>query len=805
MIEKIFQGFIEWIYGMILEFWEYFSSTLLDVLSVDFAYLQARIPILPTIQQAMLAVGWALLLGNLVFQATRGMVSGLGFEGEDPKLLFTRTFVFSFLLLASPQICGMCLNMTSTVIGIMEIPQVVKISLVDATAFDGLPCAWLVAIICGVIVMFQSFKLIFALVERYFILAVLTICAPLAFGVGGSKNTTDIFKGWCRMYGSMCLLMVLNVVFVKMLLSVLASAPEGVEVLLWVVLVISIVKVARKADDIITRMGLNPAITSNQGRGIASMLTYAIARTVMQQVIKTAKLHPSGPKFSFNTGWSNTASGRATTATGPTYPGQKQLGYISSVPGQPSQHENEIGLVPSPGPKDATTAAEGGESAKRSSTTAGKHTVSGYTTSSVSRDSRKTAVPPGTRRTSARGKGSEPIRSGVGEMGPASTQGKRPDTMGRNSTESSGVKRPSGQISAIPLGPAGKQPKDKERSGQVLQPPGMAGRPVKGVERPGQAVQAPGTAEKGVQKAPGSVPQGQNTVPGAAGTPKAGGSVKLTQATTQAVHNDHSVSASQSKEQSSSKVGGSQITSSVTAKGDGVNKPVGTRSTRRPADAVNAGKERRTHTSSSVSERKAETSHIGTAETASPGASRQSTRVTKVEGQSGQPKATQPVQSTAPPSARQGARPGSPERSPSQKTEVSSVRPGAAGMGATMPMRQTSRASRQGRNATSPVTQQVVQPQQVPSARQEGRPDSQAKPVVSKPSAPGVRPGTAGTASKSSPETRKPKTAQSRPSGTKGKTILKGNQVKPTGGKSKAKKGRSSKVHKSPPGGDDDV
>lgn len=35
----------------------------------------------------MLGVGWALLIGNLVFQATRGMAAGLGFDAEDPKLL----------------------------------------------------------------------------------------------------------------------------------------------------------------------------------------------------------------------------------------------------------------------------------------------------------------------------------------------------------------------------------------------------------------------------------------------------------------------------------------------------------------------------------------------------------------------------------------------------------------------------------------------------------------------------------------------------------------------------------------------
>ena len=61
--------------------------------------------------------------------------------------------------------------------------------------------AWLLVIICGIIVMFQSFKLIFEMAERYFILAVLTILAPVAFGVGGSRNTSDIFAGWCRMYG----------------------------------------------------------------------------------------------------------------------------------------------------------------------------------------------------------------------------------------------------------------------------------------------------------------------------------------------------------------------------------------------------------------------------------------------------------------------------------------------------------------------------------------------------------------------------------------------------------------------------
>lgn len=287
MLELIFQGFFEWIYGMILEAWSYFSQQLLDIMSMDFAYLEEHISVLPEIRQSMLAVGWALLIGNLVFQAVRSMMTGLGFEAEDPKLLFARTFVFSFLLLASPQICTICLNMTSTVIDLLGMPDSMTVTLLQENAFDGLVCAWLLVLVCGVIVMFQSFRLIFEMAERYFILAVLTICAPLAFGMGGSRNTNDIFTGWCRMYGSMCLLMALNVVFVKMLLSVLSTVPTGFAVLPWMVLVITIVKVAKKADSLVTKIGLNPAMTGDSlGKTFPGVLTYIVTRTAVSQVSK---------------------------------------------------------------------------------------------------------------------------------------------------------------------------------------------------------------------------------------------------------------------------------------------------------------------------------------------------------------------------------------------------------------------------------------------------------------------------------------------------------------------------------------
>lgn len=285
MLELIFQGFMEWAYGLTLECWEYFSSSLLSIMSMDYAYMKSHVPVMVSIAQVLLAVGWALLIGNLVFQALKSMAVGLGFEGEDPKLLFTRTFVFAFLLMASPQICEVGLSLTARIIELLEIPDAIDVTLLDEGAFGSLNAAWLLVIIFGLIIMFKVFRLLLEIAERYVILAVLTMTAPLAFAMGGSKSTSEIFGGWCRMFGSMCTLMVTNVIFFKMLLSVLSNVPSGLDIIPWIVLALTIVKVARKADAIITRIGLNPAITGDSlGRGFPGTLTYMVMRSATSHI-----------------------------------------------------------------------------------------------------------------------------------------------------------------------------------------------------------------------------------------------------------------------------------------------------------------------------------------------------------------------------------------------------------------------------------------------------------------------------------------------------------------------------------------
>lgn len=537
MLELLFQGFIEWIYGLILECWEYFASVLFDLMSLDFAYLREHMPVIDTIRQIMLGVGWALLIGNLVFQATRGMAAGLGFDAEDPKLLFTRTFAFSFLLVASPQICELGLNMTSTVIELLEMPDAVNITFADEASFGGLTGSWLLVVICGIIVMFQTFKLIMEMAERYFILAVLTITSPLAFGMGGSRNTSDIFNGWCRMFGSMCLLMATNVMFVKMLLSVLSYYPSGLDVLPWMVLVVTIVKVAKKADSILARIGLNPAMTGDPlGRGFPGAMTMMVVRSLVSNAAHTigrnggSQRSGSGnPKPNAPTG-PRTGGGNTSNVNAPSYAN----GYHHSASAQqnsanPAFNQESISAQTVAAQTDTVqSAAEKMAGAFPQAAPAG--------TGKQPNSTRKTAVPPGTRRapghvaapknhaapTAAKTSPGAPYhRADTSQpiMGGAGTQ----NTQQEQSVDSQSESHPRSSASVqnhagvVSFGAAGKTAgQNPLRS--TNQPTGPAGKSYHSSNAQGQTVQAESAQQRSTFVQP---PDTQRGAPGMAAAPNA--------------------------------------------------------------------------------------------------------------------------------------------------------------------------------------------------------------------------------------------------------------------------------------------
>ena len=273
---------MQWLYGLFLDLMSYCANALLGIMSTDLAFFESSVPIVVDLYAIFVAVGWGLLIGNCAFQSMKAMFAGFGFETESPIILLMRTGLFGFLLIFAKDICEIGLSIGKKVIDLLGIPGNITLSMPTDSMFTGLGASWLLVIIIGFILGFQLIKLFFEIAERYVVVAILTLLMPVGLAMGGSKSTKDICTSYIRTYASMIVMMVMNVLFLKLILSALATMPSGAMVLPWCLLVVGIAKTARKADQLISKIGLNPAVTGDPlGTGRGLMMAAMAARTIM--------------------------------------------------------------------------------------------------------------------------------------------------------------------------------------------------------------------------------------------------------------------------------------------------------------------------------------------------------------------------------------------------------------------------------------------------------------------------------------------------------------------------------------------
>ena len=123
MLEGILKGLLQWLYGLFLDILSYSANSLLGVMSTNLTFFETKVPIVTSLYQIFVAVGWGLLIGNMAFQSMKAMFAGLGFETESPFILMLRTLIFGTLLIFSRDICDICLSITKNVIDLLGIPK----------------------------------------------------------------------------------------------------------------------------------------------------------------------------------------------------------------------------------------------------------------------------------------------------------------------------------------------------------------------------------------------------------------------------------------------------------------------------------------------------------------------------------------------------------------------------------------------------------------------------------------------------------------------------------------------------------
>lgn len=282
MLDWIFEGIVTWVSSIASELMDAVSRVFLDALGTDMEAMEGYFPFVTKAFEVMQYMAWAVLFLITVWQLFR-VFGGPITEAENPWQLLLRSALFALLVGAARPIFTMALDIArAPYTALMEVSMEAEdftFAGIEEALKNGLTTIVSTVSIVGPILIlillialgWNYFKLLLECVERYIVVGVLCYTSPLAFAMGGSKATNQVFKSWCRMVGSQLLLLVLNVWFLRAFDSSVgqfignggALASGGGSVFLWLFCALAFLKTAQKFDSYLAAMGLNVAQTGS--------------------------------------------------------------------------------------------------------------------------------------------------------------------------------------------------------------------------------------------------------------------------------------------------------------------------------------------------------------------------------------------------------------------------------------------------------------------------------------------------------------------------------------------------------------
>ena len=282
MLDWIFEGIVTWVSSIASELMDAVSRVFLDALGTDMDAMEGYFPFVTKAFEVMQYMAWAVLFLITVWQLFR-VFGGPITEAENPWQLLLRSALFALLVGAARPIFTMALDIArAPYTALMEVSMEAEDFIfagIEEALKNGLTTIVSTVTVVGPILIlillialgWNYFKLLLECVERYIVVGVLCYTSPLAYAMGGSKATNQVFRSWCRMVGSQLLLLVLNVWFLRAFDSSVgqfignggALASGGGSVFLWLFCALAFLKTAQKFDSYLAAMGLNVAQTGS--------------------------------------------------------------------------------------------------------------------------------------------------------------------------------------------------------------------------------------------------------------------------------------------------------------------------------------------------------------------------------------------------------------------------------------------------------------------------------------------------------------------------------------------------------------
>ena len=202
----ILDGIVEWIAEQVMAGLDLVTTSVLGALGCDMAVFLRYFPAAETMYSVFVALAIGIILLNWVWQLFKNFGLGAGVEAEDPVKLSIRSVIFILLTLFSDEIVNIVLTIGGTPYHWIMESDLPALSFADFNSvmlvIIGVCANGAVALITLILVLILAWnylKLLFEAAERYVLLGVLVYTAPVAFSMGASQTTANIWKSCGRL------------------------------------------------------------------------------------------------------------------------------------------------------------------------------------------------------------------------------------------------------------------------------------------------------------------------------------------------------------------------------------------------------------------------------------------------------------------------------------------------------------------------------------------------------------------------------------------------------------------------------
>ena len=291
------------------------------------------------------ALGLVILYFNLILGLFKAFFGPL-VKAESPLKLVAKFLIFCVLVAYSRYICDLFFDIgtapyellsTMSFEGTANIGTAIKdISTTMTNEFqvsgvfaDIIKMVFTLFVLCAILI--NYFKLIIEVAERYVILGILSLAAPMCIATGSSESTANIAKSWVRMMVSQVIVMCMSVLFLRVFEgavgrvgSIDSWAPSGTGIFLVLVLILAWLRTGQRIDSHMGTLGLTVA---QAGNGLYGDMMAGAA------LAKSAK-RTAGKAFNAGAGMIAAGGGRAWAAS---KQGEQALGYGASMLARASQ------------------------------------------------------------------------------------------------------------------------------------------------------------------------------------------------------------------------------------------------------------------------------------------------------------------------------------------------------------------------------------------------------------------------------------------------------------------------------------